>query len=58
MADNSKHGSDTGAAYVCLIGGALFIVAILYAIVLWTNSRFEGHKAETASAPAAVASVV
>ena len=58
MADNSKHGSDTGAAFVGLIGGALFIGAILYAIVIWTNKQFEGHAAETASAPAAVASVV
>ena len=43
MADHSKHGSDTGAAFVGLIGGALFIGIIIYAIVLWTNSRFEGH---------------
>ena len=27
-----------------LIGGAIFIGAIMYGIVLWTNTRFEGHE--------------
>jgi len=44
MADNSKHGSDAGAAFMGLFGGALFIGIIIYGIVLWTNSRFAGHE--------------
>jgi hypothetical protein len=45
----SAHGSDMGAAFTGLIGGAILIGAILYGIVLWTNSKFEGHKAEKAT---------
>lgn len=58
MADHSKHGSDTGAAFVGLIGGALFIGVLLYAIVMWTNTLFEGHApTETSALPAAMAVV-
>lgn len=38
------HGSDKGAAFAGLIGGMIFIGAILYGIVLWTNSIFAGHE--------------
>jgi hypothetical protein len=59
MADQSKHGSDTGAAFVGLIGGALLIGAILYAIVVFTNKQFEGHKkGETAARAVAAESLV
>lgn len=58
MADHSKQGSsDTGAAFVGLIGGALFIGIIVYVIVLLTNKKFEGHAAPTSSIPAAMAVV-
>lgn len=54
MAGHDAHGgSDTGAAFAGLIGGAIFIGAILYGIVLWTNDRFAGHKAEKPAAAAA-----
>ena len=46
------HGSDKGAAFVGLFGGIIILGAIVYALVLWTNSRFEGHAAGGA-APAA-----
>lgn len=39
-----------GAAFTGLIGGAILVGAILYAIVLWTNKKFEGHGAQKASA--------
>lgn len=34
------------AAFAGLIGGALFIGAILYGIVLWTNNHFENEAGE------------
>ncbi len=37
---------DMGAAFMGLIGGAIFIGAILYGIVVWTNAQFAGHAAE------------
>jgi hypothetical protein len=40
-----SHGSDKGAAFAGLIGGAVLIGAILLAITLWTNTQFAGHKA-------------
>lgn len=46
--DHSKGGSDTGAAFTGLIGGALLIGAILYGIVVLTNRHFAGEKAEKA----------
>jgi hypothetical protein len=42
-AHGAKRGSDMGAAFVGLIGGAVLIGAIVFAIVLWTNGRFAGH---------------
>jgi ABC-type Mn2+/Zn2+ transport system permease subunit len=43
----ASHGSDKGAAFAGLIGGAILIGAILYGITMWTNTQFAGHKAET-----------
>ena len=43
MAHSASHGSDKGAAFVGLIGGVLFIGAVVYAVSMWTSSRFEGH---------------
>ena len=51
--DSHKGGSDMGAAFAGLIGGALFIGAILYTIVLLTNSHFENEKAEGGAKKAA-----
>jgi hypothetical protein len=44
MGGQAPQGSDKGAAFMGLIGGAIFIGAILYGVVLWTNARFEGHE--------------
>lgn len=52
MGGHAQQGSDKGAAFVGLIAGALFIGAILYGIVIWTNGQFAGHKAEKAAAAA------
>ncbi len=43
---HTKGGSDMGAAFFGLIGGAIFIGAILYGIVILTNQHFAGEKAE------------
>jgi hypothetical protein len=37
------HPSDKPAAFAGLIGGAILIAVLCYAMVLWTNARFEGH---------------
>ena len=37
------HPSDKPAAFAGLIGGAIFIFVVCYAMVMWTNSLFEGH---------------
>ena len=42
--DNS--GSDMGAAFTGLLGGAVLIGAVLYGIVLLTNAKFDAEKAE------------
>lgn len=54
------HGSDTGAAFMGLVGGALFIGLILYGIVLLTNRKFENDhgKAPAAEHKAAVTTVI
>lgn len=46
MAGHQQQGSDMGAAFAGLIGGAIFIGTVLYAVVMWTNTQFESHKAE------------
>ncbi|MBL0940926.1 MAG: hypothetical protein IBJ03_18685 [Gemmatimonadaceae bacterium] len=44
MAGHDNHGgSDMGAAFTGLIGGAILVGAILYGIVIWTNGQFAGH---------------
>ncbi len=46
MSDHHPSGgSDMGAAFVGLIGGAAFIGAILWGIVIVTNRHFEAEKA-------------
>jgi len=42
--DTHAHGSDKGAAFAGLIGGFLFIAAVVYALVVWTNNRFDAHE--------------
>lgn len=51
--DHSNGGSDTGAAFAGLIGGAIFIGAILYTIVWLTNRHYAGEKAEKTAVVAA-----
>jgi hypothetical protein len=55
MSTHTKGGTDTGAAFAGLIGGSLFIGAILYAIVVFTNRHFEQEKAHAAPGAAATA---
>lgn len=52
MGGHAQQGSDKGAAFMGLIGGAVLIGAILYAIVIWTNGQFAGHEAEKKAAVA------
>lgn len=59
MASNGQHsagGTDTGAGFMGLIGGAILIFAIIYSIVMWTNSRYKSH--ESAAGAAATSSLV
>ena len=44
----SRPGSDMGAAFLGLAIGLIAVLGIVYGIVRWTDSRFEGH----ATAPA------
>jgi hypothetical protein len=45
----SLHPGDKSAAFTGLVGGLILVVVMCVAIVMWTNSLFEGH----AAAPAA-----
>ena len=58
MSGHQAENSDTGAAFMGLVGGALFIGLILYGIVLLTNNKFAGEHAEGAEKKAAAAFVV
>lgn len=59
MSGHQAHESDTGAAFMGLVGGALFIGLILYGIVLLTNRMFENKHGEAAAEhKAAVTSVI
>ena len=42
--------ADARAAFMGLIFGALALLAIMYAIVQYTNRKFEGHSAATTPA--------
>lgn len=46
-----KHDTnpDMGAAFTGLIGGMIFLGAILYGVVQWTNAKFEGHGEQKAA---------
>jgi hypothetical protein len=47
MSSNAhSHGSDKGAAFAGLIGGAIFIAIVVVALVMWTNKRFDAHEGE------------
>lgn len=58
MSGHQAESSDTGAAFMGLIGGALFIGLILYGIVLLTNKQFESHAAPAGEQKAAVTQVL
>jgi hypothetical protein len=44
------HHGDKRAAFVGLIAGAIGIFAVLYAITMLTNKKFEGHRPAAAEA--------
>ena len=46
MSHEQKGGSDMGAAFAGLIGGSLFIGAILYGIVILTNNHLKKEAPE------------
>jgi hypothetical protein len=56
MSSSHSHESDKGAAFLGLIGGAIFIAIVVVALVKWTNARFDAHEGGHAGAamPAAV----
>lgn len=59
MSGHQTESSDTGAAFMGLIGGAVFIGLILYGIVLLTNKKFEGeHGAAAGEHKAAVTQTI
>jgi hypothetical protein len=58
MAHKHDTNPDMGAAFTGLIGGAIFIAAIMYGIVVWTNKQFEGHAAEKKAAAVTVSAPV
>ena len=51
-------GSDMGAAFAGLIGGTIFIGAILFGIVVLTNQHFANEKAEHGAEAAPKTSLV
>jgi hypothetical protein len=42
---HSSHGSDTKAAFIGLVGGAIALLIILTAMVKLTNRHYESHNA-------------
>jgi Ca2+/Na+ antiporter len=54
----SSHGSDKGAAFAGLIGGAIFIACVVYGLVVWTNNRHASHEEAAEGEHASVPIVV
>lgn len=54
MSGHAPQGSDKAAAFTGLILGAVFIGAIMYVIVLWTNAQFAEHEGKKAAASVSV----
>lgn len=53
-ASHHDVSQDKGPAFVGLFLGMFLLAGLVYGMVQWTNSRFEGHGA-TAGQPAAEA---
>ena len=51
----SLYPQDKPAAFMGLVGGAVFIAAVVFGLVNWTNARFAAHHAEAAPAAGAPA---
>ena len=49
------HKGDKSAAITGLVVTALALFGLAYGMVMWTNSRFEGHAAAPAAAGAPAA---
>ena len=45
----SLHSGDTRAAFIGMIVTAALLFIMSYGIVLWTNAKFAGHKAQPAA---------
>jgi hypothetical protein len=41
---DAEVAGDKKAAFVGLIGGAALIGALVYGMVVWTNTQFAGHE--------------
>ena len=52
MSSTQPKPGDMKAAFTGLVLGAVSILAILWAVVVWTNGRFEGHGTPAAGATA------
>ncbi len=48
--DHHDVSRDKGPAFVGLIAGIVLLGALMYGMVQWTNTRFEGHAAGGAAA--------
>lgn len=46
----SEHKADARAAFMGFIFGAIVLFAIMFAIVKWTNARFDRHETATPAA--------
>jgi hypothetical protein len=44
------HKGDKSAGFTGLIAGLILLLATMYALVQYTNAKFEGHSKATATA--------
>ena len=50
MSEHQHNPADQGGALRGFFGGAIAILVIVVAIVVWTNSRLRGHEGTEKSA--------
>ena len=44
MSNTQPHPGDMRAAFIGLIAGAVVLFVLMFGIVKWTNSKFEGRQ--------------